>query len=787
MAVLALFATSCDKNLDLDAAGDTSLVSFKLVTPEMGTRAYSDGTTATHLQYAVYNAAGVELRDLTVTNGEIHGSTTVNLQLVTGNTYTVIFWAAAQNAPYTVNFAEKKMTVNYNGAVSNDENRDAFYACKTFTVNGAQVETVELKRPFAQLNIGTADYDAAESAGYVPTQSAVTVKNVYTTLDLATGEVTGEVEANFALADIKTDETFPVTGYEYLAMNYVLVSKDDQLVDIEFTYTDGINAKTRTVGSAPVQRNYRTNIYGNILTSDVDINVEIKPGYNEPSHELDALHKAALEGGEVTLTENVELTAPLEITSDMVINLDGYTISGAYSKSEGHIIKNNGTLKLVGGTVSSIGANGGSAIANYGTLVVEGTAINGSSIRENSGWPSYPINNYGDMTLKNVTITGYQGAIACGDAGTTILENCTINKEYLNTSSHVFYIYHADANVIVNSGTYTHKGMDGSLAYVSEGSITVNGGTFSASNGGYGMASLANGKVIVNGGSFETKFQGWGGLISIAGGDFNAAPNAAWIAEGYKAIDKNGKWYVVTETVDAVASTTDELKNALANGSNVYLAAGQYTMPASANFSSDDVLICAPGAVFTGSSNLNINGATIVGATFSNPSGNAVGSTINGTFKGCTFTGSNTLRDCYVGTTTVFEDCVFDGSVYAIHFDGGENKEIVFRNCTISGFNALAAAIKMVTFEGCTFVGNGKSGYNGANLWGSAKLINCEFTFNGTTANEWIDCIGANKTYEFENCTVNGVKYDSNNYTEFGKIFSRNNVTVKINGVDCAL
>ena len=91
----------------------------------------------------------------------------------------------------------------------------------------------------------------------------------------------------------------------------------------------------------------------------------------------------------------------------------------------------------------------------------------------------------------------------------------------------------------------------------------------------------------------------------------------------------------------------------------------------------------------------------------------------------------------------------------------------------------------MVTFEGCTFVGNGKSGYNGANLWGSAKMINCEFTFDGTTANEWIDCIGADKSYEFENCTVNGAVYTATNYSSFGQIFSRNHVKVKIDGVDC--
>jgi hypothetical protein len=65
-------------------------------------------------------------------------------------------------------------------------------------------------------------------------------------------------------------------------------------------------------------------------------------------------------------------------------------------------------------------------------------------------------------------------------------------------------------------------------------------------------------------------------------------------------------------------------------------------------------------------------------------------------------------------------------------------------------------------------------------------LINCEFTFDGTTTNEWIDCIDAAKSYEITNCTVNGVAYTADNAATFTQIFSRNNAVVKINGVDTA-
>lgn len=384
----------------------------------------------------------------------------------------------------------------------------------------------------------------------------------------------------------------------------------------------------------------------------------------------------------------------------MVINLNGKTITGTYSKSEGHIIKNEGVLKLVGGTISSTGANGGSAIANYGELVVEDTEVVGASIRENGKWPSYPINNYGSMTLKNVTITGYQGAIACGDAGTTILENCTINKEYLNTSSHVFYIYHADAHVIVNGGTYTHKGMDGSLAYVSKGSITVNDGEFSATGGGYGMAPLTGGSVIIKGGSFTANPLAWGGNITVEGGIFANDPTK-FVSTGYKAIKKDDKWYVAAEEIDAVATTTTELQAALTSGQDVLLANDVTTAKSDA------------GSNSYGATGINqTNGGTIDG------NGNSYGvnawgawdsaiSTTGGLIKNITI--NKGMRGIFVNhnssnaSKVYLENVVIDGTVYTISCDQGTNKGLEATNSTLNGWTSYAGTIGDVLFTNCYF------------------------------------------------------------------------------------
>ena len=450
-AFTMLFATSCQNDLDFDTAvGKTSTVSFSVGTPEIATRAYSDGATATKLQYAVYNAAGEELTDLTVTNGEIHGSTTVNLQLTTGNTYSVIFWAAAEDAPYSVDFGTKTMTVDYNGAVSNAENRDAFFKYHTFTVKGAQTETIELKRPFAQLNIGTADYAASESAGYVPTQSAVVVKNVYNTLNLATGVVENEVEANFALANIKKDETFPVNGYEYLAMNYLLVSADKTVVDVEFTYTDGSNAKTRTVGSVPVQRNYRTNIIGYLLTNPAQFNITIDEKFEKPDYKLvyaggTAEHPEKLEtvlekvGAEknpiikVATGSYVSWTTGASHGSTPLIDATNTVTETITIEGEGK----NSVLVVDGAGVGSLRA------ANGAKLIVKNMTIVDNSVSyAEDAWELTYLEFAGNLEFNNVT---FNSGIQLQTEGSEAALNATFtNCTFITNEESVYSVWVSD-------------------------------------------------------------------------------------------------------------------------------------------------------------------------------------------------------------------------------------------------------------------------------------------------------------------------------------------------------
>ena len=440
-AAFAMVACQTDLN-EVSVAGGEVDVTFEVGAP--AARAYSDGKTATRLQYAIYDETGAELTALTKTNEKIELSTTVQLKLVTGNKYTAIFWASEKDAPYEVDFGAKTMTVDYDEVTCNDEKLDAFYAIHEFTVTGAQTETIELKRPFAQLNIGTNDYTTATEAGYTPTKSAVTVKKIYKTLDLWEGGVSNPVEVIFATAPIAKTESFPVADYEYLAMNYLLVDSQKEVVDIEFTYTDGVDAKTRTVGSVPVQRNYRTNIYGQLLTSDVDINVVIKPEYennaleawdgvtlNEPtfnaetktyyiSHAAELAYIAALVNGTLD-TDNVSRVAvaknslngyTLSLECDINLNGKEWTPIGMGGNHFMGTLKGNNCT--IHGLKISERPNGTSQAALFGTvsgtvaisdLTIKGANINGLAYTDKDFYGSALIGTmYGNVTIENVNV-----------------------------------------------------------------------------------------------------------------------------------------------------------------------------------------------------------------------------------------------------------------------------------------------------------------------------------------------------------------------------------------------
>ncbi len=401
IAAAALLVTSCNDEMDNGLkTGDEGTVTFTAQLPsEMGTRAFADGLTAKHLQYAVYEAGqSTPLKvfgDETTVVGEaemVNLKKSVTLKLTSGKSYDVIFWAdATTDSPYTFNPASQEVSVDYSKVNNNSDNCDAFFKKETITVSGNQSVDVKLTRPFAQVNIGTDDFDAAKASGLEVTQTEVVAK-AFATLNLATGKVADEADRTFTMKAIPTasDGEFPVAGgYKYLSMDYLLVGADKATVDVAFNYGGPQN---RTFTNVPVQRNYRTNIYGSLLTNTTDFNVVIEPAFATTNYNLGALYTASQIGGAVTLSDNVDFdrTIAVQPGKTMSVNLNGKTVKNTTDLWENPSVPNSWSLFSVRGTDSKLTLSGdGDVIAKAndcyavdvqggGHLVIDGGHYNGN-------------------------------------------------------------------------------------------------------------------------------------------------------------------------------------------------------------------------------------------------------------------------------------------------------------------------------------------------------------------------------------------------------------------------
>ena len=388
--------------------------------------------------------------------------------------------------------------------------------------------------------------------------------------------------------------------------------------------------------------------------------------------------------------------------------------------------------------------------------------------------------SFSNLTLENVKATN--GALA--GIVNSLVTNVTVKNATISGTDYVgglvgkTYSSVVRCKVIDSTVIATGKEAGGLIGYAetnSKGSTitsnTVKNVSVYANNRAAGLVAQPNVNIKVYDNTIDTVTVG----VTDAG-EYQpdaVASNALAPANVYNNT-------VINATVNkdiAVAANNTDLKNAAKSGGEVVVAPGSYKLPATSDFDANTTLICTPGTVFEGKSGLNINGATVTGAEFSNESGNAVSGTVNGTFKDCDFTGSNALRGCYAGENVVFENCTFSGDVYGIHFDGGSN-DVLFRNCTFSGFNAMGSAITKLTLEGCIFKANDTSRYNGINLWGDTDLINCTFVFDGKASTEWVDLANSNKTVTFTNCVVTDGKTEKGVETVVGNFELGNTVIV---------
>lgn len=428
---LVLFC-ACQNTEDLldndnGSDGQSAAVTVDFTLPDglqsrAATRAYGDGLTVERIHWAVYkssganNSPGALVKDSIVAlpSGQsvLSGKFIID-KLPIGETLDFVFWADNSKSRYEFNVSSGTVSMNYESATCNDENRDAFFRSeRNVTITKGLDLSVVLRRPFAQLNILTDDLPVGDENKYSVELGS---GSFYDKLNLLTGHAesnAGAQTVTFRAAKAST-ETMVIgeKTYSVVSMNYLLVDgdQDDHANDnsklhlVKFLKNDisllGVNGNGLT--DVPFRRNYRTNIYGSLLTTDGSANYLIVPNFYEPDLGVETLitNETELKNflsqardmsveTTILLSSNIELTEPLDIgiSGKIKIDLRGNTLSASIDAvvngrfNDKPVITLNNKDAILTITDSSTPTDGnygniGNGYADYAIGVEQGTLI----------------------------------------------------------------------------------------------------------------------------------------------------------------------------------------------------------------------------------------------------------------------------------------------------------------------------------------------------------------------------------------------------------------------------
>ena len=703
MAAAVIFsAVSCAKeDISSTIGGGEVEVTFTADLGQLGTRAYGEADNVDVVYLGVYEAnTNVPLSSLVSADGYpvTDGKASITVVLLKDKKYDLVFWAQnkAQTC-YNVVWNERKVTVNYDGVKSQNDARDAFFLVENDFHAGHDETIFKLYRPFAQLNAGLnatdVDYVAQNGVDISKFKSQVVVKQVASTLNLleeATDtalDVADFVDVTYAL-EAKPTQKLNVSGtdYEYLSMNYLLVDAK-QNVDVTYTFVDGEGTEyLRPYYQVPVQRNYRTNILGQLISSPLDFNVIIVPDFNTPDSDLqgdtqtfnvssqaefeDALAKAAGQDHIQHLVINLNADVALDVAAWQTLaignkNTKDITINGSKSRAA-----NDDYYTL---TFNNTNSDWNNIVTNGAKLILESLNITNSGHDATSGtWNAHDIVFACEVEMNNVVSLN---AIAV-EADATF-NNTTIYDDNTSTSgSYALWIPTNGQTVTLNKCLIDSTGADNGRG------IKIDEQYVDAPE-----------KVILN--VSDTKFvtEKKAAILvkSVAGAEVNASnlDIAGVAADSVYAVwvdEASAAYYDLVEVSGAKVrlegSTVISNKTGIQDALNTALNAGN-----------SNVTIDAGGAnigdLSYGLSSSKIPAGTTLTIYNANVEGSSYGNGVNG--------------------TVIFENCTFNNpnGAYSIHFDSG-NGDVKFKNCTLYGWNSFGSSLNSVSFEGCSLYGNGK-------------------------------------------------------------------------------
>lgn len=755
IAAMTVLAGACAKENE-QLAGPSN-VTFEIDNPVAVTKAIGDGKTAKQLYYQVFDAAGNPIAGLPVQKKTLSSlKTTVSFQLIKDQTYNFIFWAQTpEDGYYTIDGAEglKKITADYEGKKSNDENFDAFYAVeKSLTINGPITKTVTLKRPFAQINIATTDVlkagDTKVNVNFTGATSAVTVKGVSTVFSPLTDEFSASADAQFASAAIP-EGNFSVTGstdtYKYLAVNYVFAPVDGTVYDVEAAFKVDGKDVTVKVPSAPAKRNYRTNIYGNLLTATADFNVEIDPGF-AGGENMELWDGSADAVTEVDGVYEIKNAAQLAWVSQQV-NSGATTFSGKTVKLVDDIYLGGKSWTPIGNVVSV------PSVAFHGTFDGNGKTIHDLNASDNT--PNYSTAGlFGsvvsaiikDLTIENAIVKSnhYAGVICGYSEGESKIQNCKVSNVTVTSTPELLgaewdngdkvggiagYIVSAEVTgcTVENAAIQGYRDLGGIVGYANETSKVT--------------GNALKGTVTIT----VDKSHNYKEYTSDA--LYDANPYVGEKSAEATISDNTGEASIHYPT--AIVSTQEELNDAIKNAVagealSVKLNEGEFTTYGKKISQGKTITYVGEGADKT---------TFVCGRDLTKPGEYKADYSLDNsdvTFKNLTLDVGNADYLGYIRPKSLmFENCVIVGRLSYM----GTGK-VTFKNCV---FNQIAEDYNIWTysgtdflFDGCTFNSPGKcinAFKDGGQCEYKITIRNCHFV--STKVNKSVVELKANKSYKY--------------------------------------
>ena len=449
LGLAGLAMASCS-NDDLQAPADGTYQLTVNLPKDIATRAIGDDITAAQtLYYSVFEISG-NTKTLVENNSiDLKGatSTTLSLPLVKGNSYSIAFFSQAtaneNSGVFTYNPEAGTVAVDYS-AINSTENYLDAYDCfsanyETGAVAGAINETITLTRPMAQINWGTNDLTSSAVKNVFGENgenivSSLTVDKAYSTFDILAGEPTGEA-APLTISNIEPsiEASFPIQGYNYLAMQYVLVPSTSDTYELTLTSQKEGDESTKieiSIPNAPLQANYRTNIYGGLLTDQANFNVTLSSTWGAPSNNI-------VDGALVSFTEEGTVTCvtpnlPEGVTPQMMQEKSAGAVAIGTDGEPVYFNPTSAALKTAMAEYSEIYLAPNSVITTKDHEMVvpqSGVTIHGNGATLKGGEQDFSIQTtYDDDSVIDLTISNLNGMKIWGGPKGAFTMNITLTN-----------------------------------------------------------------------------------------------------------------------------------------------------------------------------------------------------------------------------------------------------------------------------------------------------------------------------------------------------------------------